>query len=342
MAINILVFEVNELEKNYFDNNAFDGYNITLFEECLNEEFVNTLTEDQLANTNVISVDKDSVVSEAVLERFTNVRILTVRSDYYDQICINKCEERNIAVINIPEANTKTAAQYVIGLIISLTRNIIPANKMIRGTKEFKQELIGRDASKLKLGIIGTGHVGGEICRIADAIGMEVYACDVCPRCELIEKFNVNYMPINELAQIVDVISVNAIYTSKNYHLLNEEIFQKCKDGVYIVSISKSELIDYEALYKYVENGKIKGVALDAVPCLDICYHCKNLSNNLIPSPLTCLEQTNYYEKFKNYENVIITPCLAFETTDSSTYILDTTMRYIKEILNGERMYRIV
>lgn len=342
MAINILIFEVNDIEKKFFETRTFDRYNITLFEECLNEEFVNNLSEEDLANTNVISIHKDSVISEEVLNKFTNVRILTVRAENYDQICINKCVERNIAVINIPEANTKTAAQFVIGLIINLTRNIIPANKMLRGTREFNQELIGRDLSKLKLGIIGTGHVGGEICRIADALGMEVYACDLCPRCELIQKFNVNYMPIDEIAQVVDVISINAVYTQKNYHLLNESFFEKCKDGVYIVSVSRSELIDYEALYKYVENGKIKGVALDALPCQDVCYHCKNLSNNIMPAHLNCLEQTSYLEKFKNYENVIITPCLAFTTQDSSEFILETTMQYIREILNGERMCRIV
>lgn len=338
----MLVFEVRGTEKSYFENENFEGYNITYFEECLNEEFVENLSNEHLENTNVISIAKDSAVSEDVINKFKNLRIMSIRTEDYDQVCISNCEEKNIAVINISQADTLSAAQFTIGLIINLVRNISAADKMLRVTKEFNEDFIGRDLSKLTLGVIGTSHVGAEICCLADALGMNIVATDSLARHEIIEKYNIEYLPVDELAQKADVISVNIEYTTENYHMFNDEFFSKCKDGVYFVSISKSELIDYEALHKYVDNGKIKGVALDTAPCDSICYHCKNLTNKLIPMNLECLEQTNYIDKLKKYDNVIITPCLASHTKDSSEYILEKTMQCIKETLNGGRICRIV
>lgn len=338
MSINMLVFEMRETEEKFFKSRSFEGFNFTFFDECLNEEFAENLSEDILKNATVISISKESSLTDTVLDKFKNLRIVSIRSDDYDQVCISKCKERNIAVINVPQNNTKSVAQFVIGLIINLARNIIPASKISRVTEDFT----GRDLSKLTLGLVGTGQVGAEICRIADAIGMKIITHDKYPKCELIQKFDVKHVSLYEMANEADIICVNLEYNTETHHLFNEEFFSKCKDGIYFVSISKSELIDYEALYKYIDNGKIKGAALDTTPCDSICYHCKNLSNKLAGKNLHCLEQTNYIEKLKKFDNVIITPCLSGTTIDSTEYILNQTMQSITETLVGDRLYRIV
>ena len=112
--------------------------------------------------------------------------------------------------------------------------------------------------------------VGAEVCRLANAFGMKIVVCNLNAKLELMEKYQVEYKSLEELAEIADIISVNVEYTSENYHLCDEEFFAKCKQGVYFINTSKSEVIDYEALYKYIENCKIGGAALDVIPCKDI------------------------------------------------------------------------
>ena len=149
-------------------------------------------------------------------------------------------------------------------------------------------------------------------------------------------------MPLEDLVQISDVISVHMPYYSERFHIFDENIISKMKDGMLFVSISRAELIAFDALYRAIDNGKIKGAALDIAICDDICYSCKNLSNNLAPYSLECIQQTEYMDKFKQYQNVIITPNIAYTTQDMINSTLSQTMIYIQEALKGERQCRII
>ena len=141
---------------------------------------------------------------------------------------------------------------------------------------------------------------------------------------------------------MADIISVHLEYAPENYHLFNDEIFSKCKDGMYFINTSKSEIADIEALQKHIDNGKIRGAALDTSPCNSICYNCINLSQKLTPSHLDCLSQAEFTDKFKAYDNVIITPCIAYATEDAIDNNIKQTMINIKKALYGDKACRIV
>ncbi len=342
MAINILMFEIKEAEKKYLEEHPFEGYNIKLYEECLDEEFIKNLPEDILENTQVISIFNNSSVTRKVLSNFKNLRIISVRASHFDHICLNSCEDKNIAVVNIPQFGAKSVAEYTMGLIINLVRNIIPANNLIKSGKKYYGGFLGRDLDNLTLGIAGTGITGAYVCKFANDFGMKVIAYDTIKRQELIDKYKIEYLPLKELVQKADIISIHLDYLPETYHLFNEEIISNFKDGMYFINTSKSEIVDLEILLKYFESGKIQKLALDTSPCESICYNCKNLSDELYPSHLECLKQTEFIEKFNNCENAIITPCIAYATQDAIANNLTQTMINIKKILNGDRMCRIV
>ncbi len=342
MPINMLMFEFRETEKSFFENNIFEDYNITFFEECLNEEFVKTLSPELLEQTTVISVFLNSNVSKTVIGRFKNLRIISTRTSSYDNVCLNTCEDKNIALINVPNYVETSAAQYTMGLIFALVRNIVPASKMLKDDSEKCNTFIGRDITKLTLAIIGTGAVGAEVCSLAAPMGMKVVANDLTARQELIDKYNVEYLSTEELAKTADVITVHIPYSPENYHKFDEKFFAGCKQNSYFVNTSNSSLIDMGALYKYVENGRIKGAAMDIVTCASICFKCKNLSDKLGKNHLECLEESLNIEKLRKHENVIITPHIAYATLDAIESILEETMANIKNTIKGDKMCRIV
>ena len=103
MAINILMFEVNEAERNFFETYHFNGMKIEFFKEALNSETVANLTKEHLENTHVISISKNSSVRGWIMNKFSNLRILSVRGTDFDHICLNTCEDKNIALINLPK-----------------------------------------------------------------------------------------------------------------------------------------------------------------------------------------------------------------------------------------------
>ncbi len=342
MAINILMFEIKDAEKEYFAENKIEGCNITFYEECLDMNFIKTLPNEVLENTHAISIFNNSSVTREVLENFKNLRVISIRAAIFDHICLESCEDKNIAVVNIPEFGAQSVAEYTIGLIINLVRNIVPANNLIKSGKKYTGGFLGRDLGNLTLGVVGTGITGAIICKLAKAFGMKIIAYDNIIRQELIEKYEIEYVNIEELAHRADIVSAQIEYTPETYHLFNEEFFSNCKEGLYFINTSKSEIIDLEALTKSLDSGKIGKIALDTSPCESICYNCKNLSTELYPSSLECLNQTEFIDKFVKYENVIITPCISYATKDAIIKNLSQTIINIKKALKGDRMCRIV
>ena len=80
MAINIIMFETKQAEKEFLDKNHYENCEITFFEECLDEEFVKTLPEDVLEKTNAISIFDNSSITKKVIEKFKNLRVISIRA----------------------------------------------------------------------------------------------------------------------------------------------------------------------------------------------------------------------------------------------------------------------
>ncbi len=340
--MNMLVFEFREAEKKFFEENNFQDFNITFFPECLNEEFVETLAPELLEDTNIISVFINSVVNKNVIDKFKNLRVISTRSTGYDHICVESCQYKNIAVTNVTNYGETSVAQFTFGLMIALIRNIPSAAIAFKNSESASQTFIGRDLSKLTLGVVGTGAIGASVCKTANSFGMNILGYDVKHKQELVDKFNVKYVAFDELVKLSDIISLHLPYTGENYHMFDEKTFSEMKENSYFVNTSRGELVDLGALYKYIANGKIKGAALDVLTCESLKFSCPGQKKLDEEIQLDCLEELLYVEKLNRFDNVIITPHIAYETQDAINYILEKTMENIKNIINGDKMCRIV
>lgn len=340
--MNMLVFEFREAEKKFFEENNFQDFNITFFPECLNEEFVETLAPELLEDTNIISVFINSVVNKNVIDKFKNLRVISTRSTGYDHICVESCQYKNIAVTNVTNYGETSVAQFTFGLMIALIRNIPSAAIAFKNSESSSQTFIGRDLSKLTLGVVGTGAIGASVCKTANSFGMNILGYDVKHKQELVDKFNVKYVAFDELVKLSDIISLHLPYTGENYHMFDEKTFSEMKENSYFVNTSRGELVDLGALYKYIANGKIKGAALDVLTCESLNFSCPGQKKLDEEIQLDCLEELLYVEKLNRFDNVIITPHIAYETQDAINYILEKTMENIKNIINGDKMCRIV
>jgi len=101
MTINMLIFDYKEHEKSFFKNNKIEGFNITFFEENLNENTVQNISQETKDKTTVISVSPNSDINKKVINHFKNLRIISTRSNKHEHICKKSTAERNIAVFNV-------------------------------------------------------------------------------------------------------------------------------------------------------------------------------------------------------------------------------------------------
>ena len=235
-----------------------------------------------------------------------------------------------------------SVAQFTFGLIIALVRRFFDASTVMKKFADIPPSFLGRDLSKLSLGIVGTGAIGAAVCKLGKCFGMKLYGYDLNQKQELVDKLGLEYLSLDELVKSADIISLHLPYNADNYHMFNEEIFNQFKDNSYFINTSRGELVDLAALYKHVEAGKIRGVALDVLACERVSFQCTNLADKLYGALLDCLSEALYVEKLSKHENVIITPHIAYETQDSIDYILEKTMENIRKTINGDKMCRIV
>ena len=341
MTVNMLVFDFKDTEREFFANNKFPDFNIIFYEEALNEEFLENIPQEQKDSAYVISVFITSDVTKAVINAFKNLRIISTRSTGYDHIDLKSCQKKNVTVLNVVNYGETSVAQYTFGLILALVRNIIPASNKIKCLTE-TDDFTGRDLSKMAIGVVGTGAIGAAICQIAHALGMRILACDIKVKKELEEHFGVTYTSLEDLLAISDIVTLHMPYTGDNRNMFSEKEFQIVKKGAYFINTSRGEIVDVEALCVALEAGKLKGAALDVLTCESVSFHCEELLEKLGNISMECRREAEFVKKLADFDNVIITPHIAYDTTDAVNYILEKTMNQIKTVIQGDMAKRIV
>lgn len=332
----MLIFDFRESEREFFEKNEFKDFDITFIEEPLNE--MSQLTEEQLRDTDIISVFINSSLTEEVISKFKNLRVIATRSTGYNHIDTKYCTQRNIAVFNVEQYGHTAVAQYTIGLMIALVRKMIPAYFAMQKNLINHGDYEGRNLEGMTLGLIGGGSIGGGVAKLAHAFGMRVLVYSY-KQSEKLKEF-VEFVDYEELLRESDVISLHIPYTTESYHLFNAETFNKMKDGVYIINTARGELIDVVALYENLVNGKVQGAALDVIECENISF-----SGDILPelkdSNSKCLTKALVAEKLLGFSNVILTPHIAYNTKESVETLLRTSFNNIRDYTKGMDTNRV-
>lgn len=342
MAIDMLMFDFREPEKLYFQQHDFDCFNIKFFEESLNEDTIEDIPAEVLENVTVISVFINSDVTENVIKKFKNLRIIATRSTGVDHIDLEYCKKNRIAVTNVVNYGATTVAQYTFALMLSLVRQIIPADLYMRDYQRSNNMFLGRDLCGLTLGVVGTGAIGGSVCHIAHCLGMKVLAYDVNPKEELMSKCATKYVDFDELLRSSDVITLHLPYTNDNYHMLAKPQFERMDKKPFIINTSRGELINLPDLKNALSRGLIAGAGLDVLSCESLTFRCDEHCPSLGLDNAECVAELKIVEEIVNWDNVIITPHIAYETQEAVDYILQTSMISIMDYFKGDNTDRVI
>ena len=334
----MLMFDFRDTEKEYFKENTPNDLEIEFFREPLSDKF--HLTDSQKEDTVVLSVFINSELTPEILSQFRNLQVVATRSTGYNHINLDYCKKNNIAVINTPYYGKYSVAQYTIGMIITLTRKVMLAANDVKNRKIDYSKYEGENLSKLSLGVVGTGSIGSAVCELANKFDLKIYAHDLKVN-EDIKGF-VEYVDFDELISKSDIITLHIPYILEFYHLLSEKEFKKMKQGVYIINTSRGELIDTGALYKNIKSGKVKGAALDVLECEYLKYDNEEIVTTVKNASETCLENVIITDKLMEFDNVIITPHIAYNTKQSIMNILESMFISIKEHYHGGYLNRVI
>ena len=333
----MLVFDFRDSEREFFDKNNLKDFELTFIKEPLNSE--TELNEKIINDTDIISVFTTSSVTEDVLKKFRNLRIVSTRSNAHDHIDTDYCTKHNIAVFNIEQYGKNSVAEYAVSLILALVRNLLPAYFDMKNHSINHKKYEGRVLSSYTIGIIGCGAIGSAVAKIAHFFGMRVLIHSYMKNPEL--NGSCEFVQLDELLSESDIISLHLPYDGDNYHMISTEEFNKMKDGVYIVNTARGELLDIKALYDNLIKGKVAGAALDVLECEFISTYKGEIASVIEDAEQHCIETALITQKLFNMDNVIITPHIAYNTREAVNYILDETFNLIRDYLKGENTNRV-
>lgn len=333
----MLMFDYRDSEREYFERNELPDFEITFIHEPLNE--MSSLSQEQYDETDVISVFISSTVSEEVLKRFKNLRVVATRSTGYNHIDVKYCSQNNIAVFNVEEYGQTSVAQFTIALIMALVRNLFPAYLDIQRNYVNHAVYEGRNLNKLTIGIIGCGAIGSAVAKIANYFDMRVIVYSYTKRTD-VSSF-AEYLSLDEVLEQSDIVTLHLPYSSENYHMIGEREFEKMKNGAYFINTARGELIDIVALYENLLSGKLRGAALDVLECEYLALSPENIIGDIKEHHSNCVASALITQKLLGMQNVIITPHIAYNTQESVDTLLETTFNNIRDFHKGVRNNQI-
>ena len=209
-----------------------------------------------------------------------------------DTIDLETAAELDIDVVNVPDYCTDEVADHALGLILALTRGIVPLDRGVQhGTWDFRLAGRVRRPSSQRLGIIGLGRIGTALARRAGALGFDVVGAD--PRGS--GRSEVAIVDLETLLRTSDVVSIHAPLDATTRHLIDARALGMMRPTAVLINTSRGGLIDQDALLDALRSGRIAGAGLDV------------LEREPIPSddPLIGLP------------NVVLTPHAAFYSEES-------------------------
>jgi D-3-phosphoglycerate dehydrogenase len=216
---------------------------------------------DQLPGK-VAAIAMPDLYTERVIAACAPMLKLIARSGVgYDSIDLDAATRHGVWVTTTPGSNHDAVADYTMGLILCLLRNLVGIVNQTRAG--VWKRMIGIELRDCTLGIIGTGRVGREVAQRAHAFGMPILAYGLYPDAAWAAAAGVSYVGLDDLLAQSDVITLHAPMTPETQHLIRQETLAKTKQGVWLVNTARGELVDEAALAGALDSGHVAGAALD-------------------------------------------------------------------------------
>ena len=298
---------------------------------------IQDVDESVRSSVEILSVFVDYQVTTDMLNLLPNLQYIATRSAGFDHIDVVQAHARGIVISRVPHYGARTVAEYAIALMFALFRNAFRSYADMQrhaGTVEF-EAYEGFDLYGKTLGVVGTGLIGKSVCQIARGIGMNVVAFDAFPDESFAAQNNLTYAPLDAVLTQADIVTLHVPSLPATYHLLNEEKIALMKPGAYLINTARGEIVDTPALVEALQSGHLAGAGLDV---LEGEHELREEADLLAAGdgPSELWETLVADHALIDMPNVIVTPHIAFNTTEAKREITDITITNIESFLSGE------
>lgn len=340
--LKIAFLEVEPWEKEYLKKRLPDQQ-LFFFNEPISNDLLTKIKDCQ-----VVSPFIYSKISQAVLAKLPNVKLIATRSTGFDHVDIKAAAKNKILVANVPTYGANTVAEHTFALILSLSRKIHQSYERTSRGNFSLEGLRGFDLKGKTIGLIGCGHIGLHVVRMARGFEMNVLVYDVKRNNKLAKQFGFKYVTLTDLLKKSDIISLHAPYNKATHHIINRKNIKIIKNGAMLINTARGGLVDTTALVDGLRSGRLSGIGLDVLE--EEKYLLKEEAQLLSPHFISKGKEniTEYLRTIVEghmlliSDKVIVTPHNAFNSQEALERILDTTIENIKDFSAKKKLKNLV
>lgn len=302
------------------------GFKLKFQEIKLNED-----TAILARNYDAVCIFVNDDANQATIQvlKEAGVRTILLRCSGFNNVDLKAAQNAGIQVLRVPSYSPEAVAEYAMGLLLTVNRQIHRAYVRTRDFNYNINGLMGFDLVGKTAGVIGTGKIGQMMIDILKGFKMRILAYDPYP----VDGLGVEYVDLDRLFEQSDVISLHCPLTKDTRHIINKKSISKMKDGVILVNTSRGALIHTPDLIDALMERKFTGVGLDVYEEEDE-YFFEDKSNEII--------QDEDLIRLTSFRNVVLTSHQAFFTRDAMEAIARVTLENAKAVEEGRELTNLV
>lgn len=270
----------------------------------------------EIKGVHILGIRSKTQITEKVVAKADKLLAIGAFCIGTNQIDLKAATQKGIAVFNAPYSNTRSVAELIIGLCVVLIRKIADKSTAAHNGVWMKDAKGSFELRGKTLGIVGYGNIGSQVSVMAEAMGLNVIYYDVIPKLP-----HGNAKQIRDLHELLgksDIITLHVPSDETTRNMINAETLGIMKKGAIFLNYSRGDVVELEALKKFIEDGAISGAGVDVFP--------EEPEKN----------GDAFATVLQNLPNVILTPHIGGSTEEAQANIgLDVTNKLINFLETG-------
>ena len=261
-------------------------------------------------------ITKEMPVPAEIIQQFPDsVKLIVEAGTGYNNIDIQAAKDKGITVCNIPAYSTQRVAHTAVMLLLNLASSMrVQMAMLTKGDRRnFTDHLLvphGEVNGKV-LGIIGAGHIGREVMKIAIALGMEIVVYTRTPRPD---EDHITYTDLETVLKTCDYLSIHCPLTEKTRHLIDRDAIALMKPSACIINTARGAIIDETALIEALQQHRLAGAGLDV----------QEVEPPVADSPLYTME------------HVILTPHMGWKGLETRQRLVQIIAEDVRHFFDGD------
>jgi glyoxylate reductase len=256
------------------------------------------------------------------IDRGSDLKVIANYAVGYDNIDVDYATKKGIPVLNTPGVLTDATADLAFALLLSSARRIGESERYVREGKFDSwgpKLMLGKDVWGGTLGVIGAGKIGSAVLRRGKGFGMKLLYHSKTRKPEIERDLGAEYLPLKELLERSDFVSINCPLTEETYHLIGREELELMKKDSILINTARGPVVDEKALFEALRDGIIRAAGLDVFE-----------------------EEPSVYPPMMELDNVVMVPHIGSSTTETRRKMAEMVSGGVIKVLKGEMPENIV